>query len=95
MTDPAAPAGDPAGAGPTTSADLAWALAQMSGLLLSRETVQTALELVSTLAGTITAGTGPALDGGDTGSPPNDPGILVTSGRWSHPALTRAARAGP
>jgi GAF domain-containing protein len=37
--------------------DLAWALSQMSGLLLSRETVDTALELVTALAATTTVGT--------------------------------------
>ena len=37
--------------------DLSAALSQMSGLVLSRETVETALELVSTLAATTTAGT--------------------------------------
>jgi GAF domain-containing protein len=41
----------------TRSVDLAWALGQMSGLLLSRETVDTALELVTSLAATATAGT--------------------------------------
>jgi GAF domain-containing protein len=37
--------------------DVAWALSQMSGLLLSRETVDTALRLVTALAATATAGT--------------------------------------
>ncbi|WP_138757847.1 GAF and ANTAR domain-containing protein [Modestobacter altitudinis] len=37
--------------------DLSAALAQMSGLMLSRETVDTALELVTSLAATTTAGT--------------------------------------
>jgi GAF domain-containing protein len=37
--------------------DLSAALSQMSGLMLSRETVETALELVTSLAATTTAGT--------------------------------------
>ena len=41
----------------TVSIDLAAALSQMSGLVLSRETVETALELVTGLAATATAGT--------------------------------------
>jgi GAF domain-containing protein len=61
MTDPTTPAeptpAAPAGASPAPPVDLAWALGQMSGLLLSRETVDTALELVTTLAATTTAGT--------------------------------------
>jgi GAF domain-containing protein len=62
MTDPTTPAGDPTPArpdepSPAPSVDLAWALSQMTGLLLSRETVDTALELVTTLAATATAGT--------------------------------------
>jgi GAF domain-containing protein len=64
MTDAAHPAQDPT-PGPARSGepaaaptvDLAWALGQMSGLLLSRETVDTALELVTALAATATAGT--------------------------------------
>jgi GAF domain-containing protein len=62
MTDPTTPAENPTPArpeerssGPPT--DLAGALSQMAGLLLSRETVDTALELVTTLAATATAGT--------------------------------------
>jgi len=62
MTDPSTPAQnrtptrpDEQSAAPTV--DLTWALSQMSGLLLSRETVDTALELVTTLAATTTAGT--------------------------------------
>src|SRR3712207_9065788 len=60
MTDHAAgeptPAGtDPPDQGPTV--DLGAALNQMAGLVLSRETVDTALELVTTLAATTTAGT--------------------------------------
>ena len=59
MTDPRTPA-DPT---PTDSeepgsahpVDLAWALSQMTGLLLSRETVGTALELVTSLAAATTA----------------------------------------
>jgi GAF domain-containing protein len=42
-------------AGPAV--DLGWALSQMAGLVLSRETVDTALELVTSLAATATAGT--------------------------------------
>jgi GAF domain-containing protein len=62
MTDPATPAHNPAPARPdeqssAPSVDLTWALSQMSGLLLSRETVDTALELVTSLAATTTAGT--------------------------------------
>ena len=48
---------EPAGNAATVPVDLASALNQMSGLLLSRETVQTALELVSALARTVTDGT--------------------------------------
>jgi ANTAR domain-containing protein len=63
MTDPTIPAENPAPArsDELTAAppvDLAWALSQMSGLVLSRETVDTALELVTALAATATAGTG-------------------------------------
>jgi len=58
MTDPTTPAEPPpAVASAAPPVDLAWALGQMSGLLLSRETVDTALELVTTLAATTTAGT--------------------------------------
>jgi GAF domain-containing protein len=42
---------------PSTQGDLAAALTQMAGLVLSRETVDTALQLVTTLAATVTAGT--------------------------------------
>src|SRR5207249_2376067 len=38
-------------------AEIGWALSQMAGLVLSRETVDTALELVTSLAATTTAGT--------------------------------------
>jgi GAF domain-containing protein len=60
MTDPAADdptpfSPDPAGLAPPV--DLGSALQQMAGLVLSRETVDTALELVTTLAATATAGT--------------------------------------
>ena len=60
MTDPTPRAGDSA---PTedprlpVAEDLASALNQMAGLVLSRETVETALELVTTLATTVTPGT--------------------------------------
>jgi GAF domain-containing protein len=62
MTDPTSRAGDTA---PTpaedprlaVAEDLASALNQMAGLVLSRETVETALELVTTLAATVTPGT--------------------------------------
>jgi GAF domain-containing protein len=60
MTDPAAESPTPAGTdppGPTPAVDLGTALNQMAGLVLSRETVDTALELVTTLAATTTAGT--------------------------------------
>jgi GAF domain-containing protein len=52
--DPAAPSGAPAAPAPV---DLGAALSQMAGLVLSRETVDTALELVTSLAATATAGT--------------------------------------
>jgi GAF domain-containing protein len=52
--DPATPSDSPAGP-PTV--DLGTALTQMAGLVLSRETVDTALELVTSLAATATAGT--------------------------------------
>jgi GAF domain-containing protein len=60
VTDPAAenpaPAGtDPLGLAPAV--DPGTALSQMAGLVLSRETVDSALELVTTLAATTTAGT--------------------------------------
>jgi GAF domain-containing protein len=60
MTDPAAENPTPAGTDPRSLAppvDLGTALNQMAGLVLSRETVDTALELVTTLAATTTAGT--------------------------------------
>jgi GAF domain-containing protein len=68
MTDPAtdgndpppAPAENPALPPPVDLApqvDLASALTQMAGLVLSRETVDTALELVTSLAATTTVGT--------------------------------------
>src|SRR5215218_5707980 len=58
----AAPADDPTPAQPDDlrappPVDLGAALTQMAGLVLSRETVDTALELVTTLAATATAGT--------------------------------------
>src|SRR3712207_9452041 len=60
MTDPAAetptPA-DPEHLGLTPPVDLGTALTQMAGLVLSRETVDTALELVTSVAATATAGT--------------------------------------
>lgn len=60
MTDP--DADDPSAAqsehlSPAPAVDLGTALSQMAGLVLSRETVDTALELVTTLAATTTAGT--------------------------------------
>ena len=62
MTDPSIPSQNPTPPRPdelsaAPSADLAWALSQMAGLVLSRETVDTALDLVTTLAATATAGT--------------------------------------
>jgi len=60
MTDPAAEDPAPAGTdplGPAPAVDLGAALTQMAGLVLSRETVDTALQLVTTLAATTTAGT--------------------------------------
>ena len=60
MTDPTAesPAPEPTGhLGLGPSVDLGTALTQMAGLVLSRETVDTALELVTRLAATATAGT--------------------------------------
>jgi GAF domain-containing protein len=60
MTDPAAESPAPAEADPQGLApqmDLGTALSQMAGLVLSRETVDTALELVTSLAATATAGT--------------------------------------
>ena len=61
MTDPTtsgnASPGQSREQGSAPPVDLAWALAQMNGLLLSRETVDTALELVTALAATATAGT--------------------------------------
>jgi GAF domain-containing protein len=59
MTDPAespTPA-DTDLSGQAPPVDLATALTQMAGLVLSRETVDTALELVTRLAATATAGT--------------------------------------
>ena len=49
--------------------ELAAALTQMAGLVLSRETVDTALELVTTLAATTTEGT---LGAAVTTEPPLD-----------------------
>jgi GAF domain-containing protein len=60
MTDPADEGPTPAGTDPlalTPPLDLGAALSQMAGLVLSRETVDTALELVTSLAATTTAGT--------------------------------------
>ena len=60
MTDPAAETPAPAATdslGPAPAVDLGAALNQMAGLVLSRETVDTALQLVTTLAATTTAGT--------------------------------------
>ena len=61
MTQPAAadgaPSAPPEVLSPAPPAELAGALSQMSGLVLSRETVETALELVTALAATATAGT--------------------------------------
>lgn len=62
MTDPRTPADNPTKTdseplNPAPPVDLAWALSRMTGLLLSRETVDTALELVTSLATTATAGT--------------------------------------
>lgn len=54
MTDPG-PAPDPVP--PTPEVDLTTALNQMAGLVLSRETVDTALRLVTELAATTTVGT--------------------------------------
>src|SRR3712207_1958864 len=60
MTDHASDEPTPTGTDPPDQAptvDLGAALNQMAGLVLSRETVDTALELVTTLAATTTAGT--------------------------------------
>ncbi len=62
MTDPAPHAADPSSPQPDDPTlpppvDLSSALSQMAGLVLSRETVDTALELVTGLAATTTAGT--------------------------------------
>jgi GAF domain-containing protein len=60
MTDPDAQSPIPDGSGQlpgVPSVELSAALNQMAGLVLSRETVDTALELVTSLAATATAGT--------------------------------------
>ena len=62
MTDRVPDAGDTSPTRPADPAlpppvDLSSALTQMAGLVLSRETVDTALELVTSLAATTTAGT--------------------------------------
>jgi GAF domain-containing protein len=60
MTDPAAERpilADTDTAGLAPPVDVGTALSQMAGLVLSRETVETALELVTALAATATAGT--------------------------------------
>src|SRR3712207_6464657 len=60
MTDPAAENPTPGHSehpSPAPPVDLGTALSQMAGLVLSRETVDTALELVTALAATATAGT--------------------------------------
>ncbi len=62
MSDPTTPADHPTPAqtaeiGAAPAVDLGWALSQMTGLVLSRETVDTALELVTSLAASATAGT--------------------------------------
>jgi GAF domain-containing protein len=57
MTDPTPHADETSRAPSDSPVDLATALNQMAGLVLSRETVDTALELVTALAATATAGT--------------------------------------
>ena len=60
MTDPAAESSTPEPAehlGLATPVDLGTALTQMAGLVLSRETVDTALQLVTALAATTAEGT--------------------------------------
>ena len=62
MTDPSTPGRNPTPLRVDESAlpprmDVAGAVSQMAGLVLSRETVETALELVTSLAATATAGT--------------------------------------
>ena len=62
MSDTTPPAGNPTPGRPETTSlaapvDLAAALTQMSGLVLSRETVDTALQLVTALAATTAEGT--------------------------------------
>jgi GAF domain-containing protein len=62
MTEPTQPPDDPTRVAPEDPSlppkvDLSTALSQMAGLVLSRETVDTALELVTSLAATATAGT--------------------------------------
>lgn len=85
MTDPPANADDPPPAPPddpisAPSLDLASALTQMAGLVLSRETVDTALDLVTTLAMTTTPGT---LGAGVT--------VVDEHGKRSRAASNRAA----
>ena len=55
MTEPTAPSTTPGTTDPPV--ELGAALSQMAGLVLSRETVDTALQLVTSLAATATAGT--------------------------------------
>jgi len=62
VSDPTAPADHPTPAqtaefGAAPAVDIGWALSQMTGLVLSRETVDTALELVTSLAAAAIAGT--------------------------------------
>lgn len=57
MTPAERPTADAAQVAATPVVDLGWALGQMTGLVLSRETVNTALQLVTGLAATATAGT--------------------------------------
>ena len=80
----AAPTDDPTPAQPDDlrtppPVELAAALTQMAGLVLSRETVDTALELVTRLAATTTAGTLGAAVTANTGSVPEPPTIRRSS----------------
>lgn len=84
MTDPVPEAPTPTAQqqpGPPPAADLGAALTQMAGLVLSRKSVDTALELVTSLAATATAGT---LGAGVT--------VVDEHGKRSGPPRTRPSR---
>ena len=80
MTEPAPPPDSVPGA---PAVDLTAALSQMAGLVLSRETVDTALHLVTELAKTATAG---------PWGQPSPSSTSTASGHGRRPTTQRAGR---